>query len=71
MGAGRGRHNNRLLLGRHLMSGEALSLREAGGDEAIFCTISDCFAMLAMTCTVNFQTPSRVRLMAGGQETLL
>ena len=57
-------------MGLHLMSAEARSLREAGGGEAIICTILDCFAMLAMTCTVNFETPSSVQ-MAGGLETLL
>ena len=42
-----------------LESGEDVSLRGAVGDEAISFPATDCFASLAMTCSVSFQTPSR------------
>ena len=37
--------------------GENVSLRGAVGDEAISFPATDCFALLAMTCTATFQTP--------------
>ncbi len=39
-----------------LGKGKDMSLRGAGGDEAISFSATDCFATLAMTCTTTFQT---------------
>ncbi len=47
-----------------LESGEDLSLRGAGGDDAISFPASDCFASLAMTCPGSFQTPSSAALLS-------
>ena len=40
-----------------LEKGADVSLRGAVGDEAISFPATDCFALLAMTCTATFQTP--------------